>query len=309
MKFLFKILCILLLIFNLPGKMQVLACDVCGCGGGGVFLGIMPQYKKYFTGIRYHQKRYNSHLGSSTGLLRTREHFSMLEMFAGMRLGKKGQLIAMLPYQWNTQTGSSGQAMVKGMGDVTGMALFQVLESLSLDKNQKMVSHKINVGGGIKLPTGKWRFDDAGMLGQHANFMPGSGSVDFSAMALYQFRHGNWGAAVSTIYKATTANANGFKFGNTSQLAGQAFRNLVINKSFTLTPNIGVLSEFTSKDALQKQPVTLSGGWLVNALTGVEASFKHVSTGLVLQPPIAQNLNQSEVKSLTRMMFYCTIIL
>jgi hypothetical protein len=287
----------------------VKACDACGCGGGGVFLGMMPQYKKHFAGIRYHQKSFDSHLGSSTGLLRTRENFRMLEVFGGTRLGKKGQLMAIAPYQWNTQTGRNGEVSINGLGDITTMAMMQVFESISLSKKEKLVSHAIHLGGGVKLPTGKWEFEDEGLLGQHANFMPGTGSFDFSAVGMYQFKLEDWGAAASTIYKMTTANPNGYKFGNNLQFACQAFRNITINKSIRITPNIGILSEITSQDALNKQPVEISGGWIVNALTGLEGSYKSVAAGVVVQPPLAQNLSNGEVKSLTRGMVYFTVIL
>jgi hypothetical protein len=72
---------------------------------------------------------------------------------------------------------------------------------------------------------------------------------------------------------------------------------------------MGALSEITSKDALNKQPIEISGGWILNALAGVEGSYKSIAAGIVVQPPLAQNLSNGEVKSLTRGMVYFTVIL
>jgi len=286
------------------------ACDICGCGSGGVFLGMMPSYKKYFTGVRYQYRKYNSHLGSGTGLLRTSENFLSAEWFGGMRMGKKIQLMAFVPYQWHRQQSILQKAAISGLGDVSVMATAKVLESMRLTEDNAMRMHTLQVGGGLKLPTGKWRFTEGDNLGQHANFMPGTGSLDFMGLALYQYTAGNLGIAASAMYRLTSANAHHYKFGNRAQFAAQSFYHVKLKKARArITPNAGLMYEAMSSDMAQGRKIDESGGHLLNGLAGLELSKGNLAGGIVFQPPIAQNLSDGEVKNLGRGLIYFTVVL
>jgi hypothetical protein len=39
------------------------ACDICGCGVGSYYLGILPEFNKRFIGLRYQHKSLQTHLG------------------------------------------------------------------------------------------------------------------------------------------------------------------------------------------------------------------------------------------------------
>ena len=39
------------------------ACDICGCGVGTYYLGILPDFNKRFVGLRYQHKQLTTHLG------------------------------------------------------------------------------------------------------------------------------------------------------------------------------------------------------------------------------------------------------
>ncbi|MBP8240682.1 MAG: hypothetical protein KAX50_12000 [Saprospiraceae bacterium] len=39
---------------------QVLACDVCGCAVGGNYLGILPQFRRHFAGVRFQYRTFDS---------------------------------------------------------------------------------------------------------------------------------------------------------------------------------------------------------------------------------------------------------
>ncbi|MCU0374143.1 MAG: hypothetical protein MUF24_02445 [Chitinophagaceae bacterium] len=284
------------------------ACDICGCGSGGVFLGMLPSYKKYFSGVRYQYRKYNSHLGSATGLLRTSEHFLSAEWFGGMRVGKKMQLMAFVPYQWHRQQSILQKAAVSGLGDVSVMATVKVLEAMHLTEDNTMRMHTLQVGGGVKLPTGKWRFTEGDNLGQHANFMPGTGSLDWMGVALYQYSAGNLGVAASAMYRLTSANGNNYRFGNRGQFAAQSFYHVKLKGKARITPNAGIMYETMAQDKAQGAKVFETGGHLLNGLMGVELSKGIFAGGMVFQPPIAQNLSDGEVRNLGRGLVYFTVV-
>ena len=48
-----------LLLYMLP----VVACDICGCGVGSNYVGLLPEFKKYIVGARYRYNRIATNLG------------------------------------------------------------------------------------------------------------------------------------------------------------------------------------------------------------------------------------------------------
>ena len=55
---------VILFLFLAVHPSFIFACDVCGCGNGGAFFGLLPQSHLRFAGIRYKQKSFSSHLNS-----------------------------------------------------------------------------------------------------------------------------------------------------------------------------------------------------------------------------------------------------
>jgi hypothetical protein len=139
--------------------------------------------------------------------------------------------------------------------------------------------------------------------------MPGTGSVDALALALYQYLSGNMGVSASAMYQLKTANSNGFKFGDRVQLAAQSFYKWKVGKNANLSPNAGFLVEAFAQDQLKKEAITPTGGWIVNGLLGAEYSIEGIAVGMVMQPPVAQNLSDGEVKNKFRGMLYFTVVL
>jgi len=56
-----KILLVILIVL-FAGIEKSAACDICGCGVGNIYIGIMPQFNKRFVGLRYHFNKFNTRL-------------------------------------------------------------------------------------------------------------------------------------------------------------------------------------------------------------------------------------------------------
>ena len=103
---------ILLLIFLFSG-IKTSACDVCGCGNGSSFFGILPQSHFKFGGIRYQTRSFESHF--SMPKMKTEENFQIVEPWVRLYPLPKTQLVVMAPYQFGTQTTVSTNKTIKKM--------------------------------------------------------------------------------------------------------------------------------------------------------------------------------------------------
>jgi hypothetical protein len=89
--------------FLITQSIAVSACDICGCGAGNYYLGIMPQFHKQLIGIRYRFQSFNSHVGLAPALLSS-EQFQTVEMWSRFYPLKRLQVVSFIPYHINEQT-------------------------------------------------------------------------------------------------------------------------------------------------------------------------------------------------------------
>ncbi len=108
------IISIVLLIINLTAS----ACPICGCGGGNLYMGLLPDFKSHFIGLRYHYAQYHSQLVSDPDQFST-NYYNSIEFWGGMRVGKKFQVMAFVPYYFNKQVDDDGTTTPSGLGDIT----------------------------------------------------------------------------------------------------------------------------------------------------------------------------------------------
>src|SRR6188508_2006607 len=79
------------------------ACDICGCGVGNSYIGILPDFHKHIFGIRYRFNSLLTHVGvdGATTYLTTKEYYHTVEAWGGWNIGKKFRIIAAVPYSFN----------------------------------------------------------------------------------------------------------------------------------------------------------------------------------------------------------------
>ena len=298
-----KIITIILLLLS---TINSSACDVCGCGNGSSFFGILPQSHFKFGGLRYQTKTFESHFTSN--LLRTEENFQSIEPWLRLYPIKKTQLILMGSLQSNTQTimASGERKTLSGIGDLSALAHYNVVNTF-FDSTAHTLDHIWLLGGGIKLPTGKFDYTMSQDEVANPNFQLGTGSVDYIINSIYTVRKNNIGLNLDLSYKINGTNRNHYKFANKSRVIVNGFMQLTAG-NFTFLPNLGVLGEYNGHDKQNGIDNQFSGGYLTTAMLGSEVYYKKITAGFSLQKPLAQDLSGSQLKLRNSFMCHLTLL-
>jgi hypothetical protein len=297
---------ITLTIFILCAITKVEACDICGCGVGGNYIGILPEFNKHIVGLRYRYNSLKSHIGigGANTYLTTTELYKTTELWAGWNIGKNFRLMASMPYSFNEKQNQSITNSKNGIGDISISGYYQLLNNRHTILSNKLLAQTLWIGAGLKLPSGKYTASDKQNSAQNTNlFQLGTGSTDFSLNAMYDVRLQDFGVNLSCSFKMNTDNKYHYSYGNKLNSNVQAYYKLRVN-NFSIAPNIGIMYENSKKDIDNKILVDISGGESLTGAIGMETNFKKISVGANLQTPLSQNLANGFVKANNRLMVH-----
>lgn len=287
---------------------QSKACPICGCGVGGFYVGLLPSFNSKFIGIRYQYMRYETHITDDASQF-SHDHYKLAELWGGWTIGNKWQVLAFVPYHFNYLNTDDGIKTKNGLGDITLLANYKLWGSSKQNKNDKSMSQQeFWLGGGIKLPTGKYDVDlsDPETELGDANSQMGTGSLDFIASAMYNVTFNKIGINTSANYKINTSNNSNFKFGNRFTANSFAFYQTHAGKT-NLAPNIGVLYENAAINHLNKGSVEQTGGHVALAAAGLEINRGNVTVGANVQLPFSQNFAEGQTEAKTRGLIHATL--
>lgn len=273
-----------------------MACDVCGASGSSNSIGLLPQYYNHFAGLQYQYRNYNTthpavHEGTQGA--GSTEHFQNAMLWAGVKLQKRIQVFAYIPYQYNTQYTGSSKAIYDGMGDISIIGVASVLKTQY--GTSKDISHTLMAGGGVKAPTGKCGMADTDSM---MNMLPGTGSWDFSANANYILGYRNAGIQTEASYTITTANTQHYKFGNKLSVNMQLFYRYRTG-AVTLIPQAGVKLDYRLHDYTNYSRKWLdeqTGGYMAYATAGVQLFYKKAGLQLAYAIPVSQQYAMGYVR-------------
>jgi len=287
------------------------ACDICGCGAGNNYIGILPDFHKHIIGLRY---RYNAMLthvgvGGTSTYLTTREKYNTIEAWGGWNIGKRFRLMAVLPYSINSKTNQDVVKVRSGLGDISLSGFYQLLNKRSPVGN-KLLVQSLWIGGGIKLATGQYNPADKSASGQNTNlFQLGTGSYDFNISAMYDIRLQDAGININSAYKINTANRHDYQYGNKFNFNTQAYYKFRVKKKWMVAPNAGIQYETSQTDRDGNIQVTVSGGNVLLGTLGVETVIGKMAIGANYQTPISQQLANGIVKAQSRLMLHVSFAL
>jgi hypothetical protein len=281
---------IISLILILASTQITQACEICGCSTGNYFIGPTPQFSRHFVGIRSSVRSF------STVLHHDEEEFSedlytTTEVWGGVRIRRKFQVWGFVPYNINKVISDDGAIRTRGLGDMTLIGNYKLLDRKGLTKDTLSRSHQLWIGLGTKLPTGAFRPDTAELV-PSANTQPGTGSYDFLCNASYNLLIDNWGYTANLMYKINRT-ATDFKFGNRLSFAAFAFYSFT-RQQRSFSPNLGLQFENLEPSKFQNQVVESTGGYAVTGSLGAEARLDRVALGCNAQLPVFGSIAEGQ---------------
>jgi hypothetical protein len=282
------------------------ACSICGCGGGNLYMGLLPDFQYQFVGIRYNYAQYHTQLLNDPSQFSS-NYYNSIELWGGVHIGSKFQVLAFIPYYFNKQVDDDGTSTPKGLADITLMGQYLVFHFKSMNRSRKRIDQQLWLGGGIKLPTGSFNADmtDSTTTVADINAQLGTGSTDFLLSGLYALRIGRFGINTAVNYKINTVNKDDYRYGN--KLSGTLLGYYRIQmKQNSLAPNLGFGFENVASNALQKKSVQYTGSHVTSAIAGIEFAFNKIAIGINGQIPIVQNFAEGQTKMKFRGMLHMT---
>ncbi|WP_143307119.1 transporter [Chitinophaga vietnamensis] len=304
-----KILLVILL--SALTVMDTRACDICGCGVGSYYIGLLPDFKKRFIGLRYQYKTLRSHLGpgGATSYLTTDETYQTAELWGGWNIGQRFRVLGFLPVNFNQKDNQGVRQHQSGLGDIAVIGYYRLLDKQHMLGN-KLLVHSLWLGAGVKLPTG--RYEPAVKKENEDtpnNFQLGTGSTDFTLNAMYDIRLMDFGINTNLSYKINTNNRYDYQYGNKFTANVLAYYKIRLANKISIAPNAGILYETAKKDTDGKTvTVDISGGYSVMATAGLEATIGRISIGGNFQPVLSQQLADMRVKAGNRGMAHVTYL-
>ncbi len=287
-----------------------IACDICGCGVGNNYIGILPEFRKQIFGLRYKYNSMLTHLGvdGTRTYLTARENYNTVEAWGGWNITKKFRIMAAVPYSFNERNNQGVTNTKNGLGDISVWAYYQLLNKRNTVLNKKLLVQSLWIGGGIKLPTGKYNPSDKSSGSTAVNlFQLGTGSIDLNIGAMYDIRLQDMGINLSANYKMNNMNRFNYSYGNKYNLNAQAYYKFNIKNKIVIAPNAGVQFERSATDRDKGFTVDVSGGRLLTALAGVEIAYNKIAIGCNFQTPLSQNLAKGIVRSNNRLMLHIAL--
>ena len=270
------------------------ACDICGCSGAGNTLGILPHYQRSFIGMRTLYQSYENvnPLYESDNI---QDYYLQTNLWGRYALGKRWQIIGVLPYNINHRTYDDNT--IQGIGDVSllvNYSLINTMDSLAIFR------HHLMIGGGAKLPTGNFmeaeKFSDV-----PANFRLGTGSFDALFNLVYTVQYQGFGLSINAAYQLTTENqTRSYKFGNKTNVTSFLFYQQR-KENWAFQPYIGGSFEHLEKDTHYYAEQVGTGGTAIYGLVGTETAYKQVSVGVNYQMPLKQNYAAGEIENRGRL--------
>lgn len=287
------------------------ACDICGCGAGNSYIGLLPDFYKYIFSVRHRYNSLRTHIGANGNptYLTSDEKYHIVEVWGGWAITDKIRVVVTLPYSLNEKVNQGIAKNKNGISDIAVAGYYQLLnKKTTIFKNQQL-TQTLWIGGGIKLPTGEYNPADKSSTSLNTNlFQLGTASVDYSLAATYDARLKNSGINVSASYKMNSSNKYEYRYGNKLNISTQGYYKFKLGR-FAVAPNTGLQFETAQQDTDNHLKVDLSGGNVLLGTFGIETNTGKIAVGANFQTPLSQSLANGFVKAGNRMMVHVSFAL
>ncbi len=275
------------------------SCDVCACAASGSQLGILPQFSRHFMGVKYQYSSYDSkpHNAVESSTL-TRETFHTTQLWTRIVAHRRIHFFAFLPYKVNIRNTENATVKVNGIGDA--MLLTNVILFNTDQNSTQKLKQALQVGGGLKLPTGKSDKIINGLM-LHSNMQTGTGSFDIPLNLIYTLRYQSFGGNAEINFTKNGINKQHFQFGNRTTASMRFFAWKEIKK-ISLLPNLGATYENSSMDKQQSHIQAFTGGSNLQGNIGLDIYYSKFGLNLLFQAPLYQKMGDGNITGHPRLM-------
>ncbi len=288
---------LLILTLSLAISSYSKACDACGCGIGSVYWGILPNNNLNYLGLWWQHQQFKTHLDHDDVLHpESREYFNTLELRGRFYLTDRLSVMGLVPVGFHRRQQLNEWINLNGLGDISLMANYRLINTA--DSLVGSIRHQLEIGAGVKLPTGAFRAIDAEEE-VNPNWQLGSGSWDFLASANYTALMGKVGLQTNLTYKYNTTNADDYRFGHRLNGMLTLFYRQG-NKALEWMPNVGLYGEWGDRDVQYGYWQTDTGGHLLMANAGVEFYMGRFNWGVSYLHPLEQEWSAGQVNARSR---------
>lgn len=269
-------------------------CDVCGCSATGGSMGFNSLLNDHFIGIRYMYQSYKTKEGIFNNSPWISERFNSIQLWGKYPLSEKFDVMALIPYHLNNREKKEKYETVNGMGDATLILFYNMIKP----NQEKTYQAKLQLGMGVKAPTGSYNESNNGSI--NPSFQLGTGSWDYTFTADYTLSKNNLGFNAMMNYIVKTENKKNYKFGNQTNYAVAAFyQEKLANVVFM--PNLGIAGEVYQFNEEFSERVPSTEGTVLFAKGGLELAYKKWGVGIHTMIPLQQNLTGGKVEAEFRM--------
>ncbi len=286
-------------------------CDICGC-----FMGITPYDNQGSFGIMHRYRVFSGYQGQRHPVLPARsqffassplnrdglphthapgtgqhshrnpddyEIFRVLELRGKYFIHQRIELNVFLPLVMNASRFENSTTHLAGLGDVNVFAGYHLLRNIeTLGLQQRLI-----VGGGVKLPTGKYDRNNPNTGNRYPMLLqPGTGSTDLFGYANYVTGYKNLGLSINASYKLNGDNAYREGIANSTATFANLFYRIPMGGSLMIIPAAQFFYEYTKGETFEGTPT--GEHRMNNALLGpgVDIYWKNFSLNLAFQLPV-----------------------
>jgi hypothetical protein len=266
-------------------------CDACGCSASGGSMGFASMLNTNFIGIRYFNQSYKSTDGLYSDSPWYTENFNTIQVWARFPVVKNFQVSALLPYHFHNRETASGKQSISGIGDATVLGMYKIYQT---HKDSTVLVHTLQLGGGVKIPFGK--FDQANNGSVNPSYQVGTGSWDFLLATEYVVKRKQFGLNTMLNYVIKTENEKQYRFGNQFNYATTFFY-LYEKDKYSIAPQLGFAGEVYENNYQLGQKVRNTAGDIFMGKLGFEIGKDKFSLGANVMLPIQQNLTGGNVEA------------
>jgi hypothetical protein len=281
------------LVLLLCCSLNAMGCDICGC-----FMGLTPYDNQSSFGVLYRYRSFNGYSGQKHATFPAGSHFFFptdsrnapltghnnnptdYELYRTMEirgryfLHQRIELNAILPYNSNSERYNGNTSSISGIGDVNLYAGYHLIRKL----DQENFNHRLIVGAGLKLPSGKNNIKTVDGIRYSALMQPGTGSTDAFIYANYLIGIKKFGLSINTAYKINGENKEREGIANSSTTFLNVFYTQRLSPNWQIMPSVQLFYENSAGETYRGKKT--GEHQMNNALAGIGADLYYKNLAL-----------------------------